>query len=129
MENSEISTHSELALRIIYLKSIKIKQEEEIKITFKELANSIHPVTMVKESLHELSLDKEVQFDLTKIGLNEGANFIIEKVFGKNKSVKGFVSTLLVEALSSTLINRNLPKIISSFTKFLQRKPKEEIDL
>lgn len=124
MENKKITTHAELCLQIMHLKAEKFKQEEELKHTFKEFVYTINPVNLVKNSLHDLAVDKEVQFDLAKVGLNMGANFLINQVLGKNRSIKGFLSSMLVEKFSSSYINNNVSKIISGIGNFL--KPKRE---
>ncbi|HEV7231016.1 MAG TPA: hypothetical protein VGO45_06800 [Bacteroidia bacterium] len=121
MERQEISTHTELAIRIMHLKAEKFRQEEVLKNSFREFFYTLQPATIIKETLHELSQDKEVQFDLAKAGLNMGANFIIDKVLGKNRSIKGYLSSLLLERVSGSFINDNVSKIMEGVGKFFKR--------
>jgi hypothetical protein len=122
MENSGISTYTELKLRIIHLKSEKAKQEEELKQSFKAFANSINPVSIVKESIHELARDKEVQVDLTKIVLNIGTNLIINKILGRDHSIKDFLSSLLIEKISGFLENKNVSQIVTGISNLLHKE-------
>ncbi len=107
------------------LKAQKFSQEEELKVKVKELAVGFNPVTMLKESLHNIASDREVQFDLAKVGLNTGATFLIDKVLGRNNSIKGFLSSLLVGNLSSSLIENYAPQIISGISKLLSKKTEQ----
>ncbi len=119
MENTKISGHTELLLQIMHLKGEKFRQEEELKHSLKEFAYSLSPAQIVKDSLHKLASDKEVRVDLGKVGLNMGANFIIEKVLGRSNSIKGFLSSILVEKISGSIINNNSSKIISGISNLL----------
>jgi len=121
MENRKILSYMDLELQILLLKMDKTRQEEKLKLNVKEFINALSPASIVKNSLHELAGDKEVQVDLLKVSLNTGANFLIDKVLGKNKSIKGFLSSLLVEKVSSSLINNNASKIVSKIGQLLNR--------
>jgi hypothetical protein len=122
MENIIITSHTDLVMRIMHLKQEKFRQEEELKYSFKEFAYSLNPVSLVKQTLHDLAGDSEVQYDLTKVGLNLGANLIIDRILGKNSSIKGFLSALLVEKISASFISGNLSKIVSGIRKLIHRR-------
>lgn len=122
MQKKEILNHAELSLHIMQLKSDIALQEDELKHTFKSFLFTLNPVSIVKDSIHELAKDKEVQFDLTKVGLNVGANFLIDQLLGRNRSIKGFLSSVLIEKFSNTFINKNASGIISGITKLLSKK-------
>ena len=117
MENSAITGHKELVRRIEQLKTEKIRQELELKYTVKEFVNTLNPVTMVKESLHELAEDNTVQIDLIKATLNIGANFILEHLIGKHPHMSELLSSVLVENVSNLLINNNVSKLFSGISK------------
>ena len=121
MRNKEILNHVELSLRIMELKSEVLLQQDNLKYTFKGFLFTLNPISIVKESIHELAKDKEVQFDLTKVGLNLGADFLINQVLGRNRSIKGFLSSVLLEKLSNTFINKNASGIISGISKLLSK--------
>ena len=124
MKNIHITNHAELMLRIMQLKSEKLSQETELKHSVKEFIYSISPVSIVKDSLHELAQDEQVKFDMTKVGLNIGANFLIDKIVGRNRSIKGFLGAMLVEKLSSKFINNNASSIISGITRLIKANKK-----
>ena len=124
MEKIKITNHTQLQLRIMHLRSEKISQEIELKHTIKEFIYSISPLAIVKDSLHSLVQDKEVRFDMAKVGLNLGANFLIEKVVGRSKSFKGFLSSILIEKISSSFINSNASSIISGISKIMHSNSK-----
>ena len=126
MKSANITNHSELLFRIMELKAQKLSQEIQLKNSIKEFVYTLNPVSMVKDSLHELAKDKEVRFDLAKVGLNMGTNFILDKLLGRNKSIKGFLSSVLVEKLSATFINKNASSIISGLGKLIRSKPEHE---
>ena len=126
MENKEISNHAELVLRIMDLKVEKFSREEELKYAFKEFVSALNPISMVKESLHQLAADRDVKFDLAKVGLNLGADFIIDKVLGRNRSFKGFLSSVLFEKFSTLFLNNNISKIVSEISKLLHPNSEQE---
>ena len=121
MKNKEILNHAELSLRIMELKSEVLLQQDNLKYTFKGFLFTLNPISIVKESIHELAKDKEVQFDLTKVGLNLGADFLINQVLGRNRSINGFLCSVLLEKLSNTFINKNASGIISGISKLLSK--------
>jgi hypothetical protein len=128
MKNKEINNLLSLNQRIAELRFQKYIQEEELKVQLKDFVKTLNPLVMAKESIRELARDKEVQFDLTKVGLNMGANFLIEKVIGRNKSVKGFLSSILIEKVSTAFINNNAPKIISGIAKIFNKNTQQAIN-
>ncbi len=128
MKEYEISTYTDLCLRIQKLKAEKYTQEEELQRSFKALIYSLDPISIVKESLHNLAKDNIVQSDLAKVGLNIGTNFIIDQVLGRYRSIKGFISSVLVEKISIPWVNNNASKIISVISGFMQQKEKKEAD-
>lgn len=126
MENTEISSHTELVMHIMQLKQEKFRQEEKLEYSIREIAYSLNPVMLTKKYLHELAEDSGVQFDLAKVGLNLGANLLIDRILGKNSSFKGILSALLVEKLSATFITKNLTKLISGISRLIHRRSYQE---
>jgi hypothetical protein len=113
MEKTEITCHAELLSRILYLKSERLRQEEDLKRSFKDFAFNFDPASMMRGSMNERAQERNVLFKLVKVGLNMASNFVIDQVLGKRRSFKGFLSSLLVEEFSALLINSNIVKIIS----------------
>lgn len=121
MDNINITSYDDLVLHIMHLKVEQFKQEEELKHTFQDFISTLYPSSIVKATLHKLATDKEVQFDLTKVGLNMGTNLIIDQIFGKNRSIKGFLSSALIEKFTSSFINNNTSKIMSVIGNLIHR--------
>lgn len=122
MENAVISSYAELTSRINYLKSEKIRQEEELKSTFSEISASLNLFSLINGSLNKRTEKKNVFFNLIKVGLTMGSSFIIDKILGKRRSFKGFLSSLLMEGFAALLINLDVLKIISAVNGFMSQK-------
>jgi len=99
-KNSNITDHATLTERILQLR-------EDKKIEF----SSLNPFNMLKQSLHEFVEDKDVKTDILKAGVNIGANLLIDKSLGKYRSIKGFLSSVLVESISTPFIYSGLSKL------------------
>lgn len=117
MENIQLSNYAELLLRIEELKAKKNSQEIVLKEKFLIITSSFDLLSLLKGG----SMNKNPEFDLVKVGLNTGINLIIDLVLGKNRSIKGFLSSVLVEKFTSVLINNNLMTIISGVQNLVQR--------
>ena len=126
MDNSNIINHEALVLRIRFLRAEKSRQESEMKEKFHDLIYLLDPVSIVKGSLHELAENKQVQFDVAKVALNMGTNLVIDQVFGKYRSIKGFLSSVLLEKMSDRFINTNTLKIFSLFSKKKKHSSEKE---
>ena len=127
MENPKILSHDALLQRISHLKGEKSFQETLIKQISKELVLGLNPISIVKKHFHDLAQDTELRFDLGKIGMNIGSNLLIDTVLGKNRSIKGFVSSVVAETFSNSFINNNFSKIFAGIGNFFKRKPTQEI--
>jgi len=122
MENAVISSYAELTSRMNYLKSEKFRQEEELKSTFSEISASLNLFSLIKGSLNKRTEKKNVFFNLIKVGLTMGSTFIMDKILGKRRSFKGFLSSLLMEGFAAILINLDVLKIISAVNGFMSQK-------
>ena len=126
MENIEISDHAALLLRIDSLTKVRNSQESKLKESFTDLALSLNPISIVKSSLHDLASDTNLHLDLTKVGLNVGANLIINQVLGKQRTTRGLMSSVLVEVITTALINSNAAKIVTGISQFISTEPKKK---
>lgn len=117
MGNFQISNHSELLFRMEELKVKMSRQEEELKNKFKSISSSFDILSLFKTD----SVNKKPVFGLLKVGLISGINLMIDLILKKNKSVKGFVSSVFVEKLVAMLIDIDLTKLLSSVQNFLYR--------
>jgi hypothetical protein len=122
MVYSEINSIDDLSQRIDQLRKDKLRQEVELNVVLNEFAVSLNPLLMIKNSMHEVVVNKEAKDDLLKVGLNLGTNFIIEKIL-KRHTLKGYLSSIIVEKISTSVINSGaLSGIIASFSKLVKRK-------
>jgi hypothetical protein len=128
MEKAHISSYSELLSGITLLKEEKRKQEDHLKRSITEFTESLSPLSIIKGSMKKLAGNSEVQSDVATMGLHIGARFLIDQVFGGRMSVKGFLGSMLANNISSSLIDKGAPKIISAIGKLLHRKPGEQDD-
>jgi len=124
----EITDYNQLLRRIEFLKIEKKVQEEELHLKFKSFTSTLEPISIIKKSLHDLASDTTVQEDVTTLGLNTGVGYVVEKVMGRTKSVKGFLSSILVEKFVKLLIKKSAPIIVSGITNYLETKKSERID-
>lgn len=119
MQNTAILSHKDLCARIQFLKTQKLNEEVQLRQTFNGFVDTINPISIAKRSLYALVADSEVHFALAKVGLNIGANLIIEQVLGKNRSVKGFFRTILVEIFSNSYINSHVSEIMTMVSQLM----------
>ena len=127
MRKPKIHTYEELTLRITELITIKDAQEVELKSNVKELYESFQLKNILKNTVKDLTDDKEFSQNGFKATTGMATDFIIGKIFNKNNSVKGFITTLIVEKLLTPLIKNNKDKILSFITDvFAKYKNKEE---
>jgi hypothetical protein len=116
-EPTPIRNHVELSYRIMKLNELRAEQEEVIKRDVKELYYSFHPTELIKKLWSDVKGDTETKNNLGKAGLNFGADLLIGKIFGRNKSIKGFLTSVLVEKLASYFLNKNSDKIMDGVSK------------
>lgn len=119
--SSTINNYTELKQRVAQLKSDKAIKEEEIKQGAKELIASIDPVNIIKKNFHRLAEDKELHQDVLKSGLTIAIDFIIEKLFRSNKSIRRFASSLVFEKIITRYIQNHSSGIKSGIHSFLER--------
>jgi hypothetical protein len=119
IDKKTITNHADLVSLIDQLKSESKLQENLLKEKFKALSESLNPVNLVKKSLTDLASDKSVRLNVGKLGLNFGANMIIDKIFGKYRSLGGFFRSTIVESICTGVINKKYPKIAAIVQQFM----------
>ena len=127
MEKAAITSYSELTMGIALLKEEKRMQEVHLKRSVTEFTESLSPLSIIKGSMKKLISNSEVQSDVAAMGLNIGARFLIDQVFGGRLSIKGFLGTMLASNISSSLITKNAPKIISAISNLFHPKHEEQV--
>ena len=119
MKSTEINNQEQLSQLIQQLKAQSKMQEEAIIDRFNEFVHTINPITIVKSTLSALAGDTDVHYNVAKLGLNAGANVFIDQFLGKYRTIKGFVSSIVAESISSTYINNNASQILSRITNLI----------
>lgn len=120
MITTSILTHSDLLLRLAELKAEQAIREEGLKELFKELVSSLNPGVFFKAATVQHQTP-----DFAKTGLNMLVNLITGFILGKNRSIKGYLSAVMVEKFTSSLIDHNLISIISTITSLFKKSKNE----
>lgn len=120
MKKINPSKHAEVMLQIMHLKAEKFEQETKLKTQFYELLEEYKPISVLKRSLNEITADQNVQTDLMKAGMGLTTKFIISRVFKKQETIKSFLSAVILEKISTVMINKNATGILESVSKFIR---------
>jgi len=115
MENKVIINHAQLQLRIAELRMYKGIQEEELKLSLRDAFATLNLISIFRNATVEQPIH------LAKSAVNMTLDLIIDLVLGKHRSVKGFLSSILVERFTTTLVDNNLMTVISAITELVQR--------
>ncbi|MGV3696106.1 hypothetical protein [Flavobacterium sp.] len=111
METATKSCHAALLSRIEELRAMKAEQEIRINQQYKDLKGSFSVGNILKESIDHIANDKDSQKNIVKMAANTGVNFLIEKVLGRNNSIKGYIGSLVAEKISSSFIGKMIAKL------------------
>lgn len=121
MEKVIITNHSELVLRIAELRMYKDIQEAELKDSFKGIASTLNLISLFKEATNQ-----DRPLELAKSGVNMVLDLIIDLILGKHRSIKGYLSAVMVEKFTTMLVDNNLINIISGINSLFNRKSQYE---
>ena len=128
MNKRNIYTYEQLTFHISQLNSLKEKQEIDLKDNFKKVYQSFQPKNILKETVKDLANDVEFRENSFKAADGLATDFIVGRLFNKNNSIKGFITTILIEKLITPLIKNNKEKvfsfIIDLFARFKEEKNK-----
>jgi len=117
MVNTQITSHSELLLRISDLKAKKEVQEEELKNTLNGLFSTLNLLSIFKGE----PIKDELSLGIVKLGMNKVIDLAIDLALGRHRSLKGFLSSILVSKYANTLIDNNLISVISFISSMFKR--------
>jgi hypothetical protein len=118
---SKTYTYNELTLRINQLNSLKDAQEIELKNNVNEIYKRFQLKNIIKQTVQDLANDVEFRGDGFKAATNVATDFVVRRLFNKNNSIKGFITTILVEKLVTPFIKNNKDKIISFVTDLVSK--------
>ncbi|CAN5470005.1 hypothetical protein BH11BAC2_BH11BAC2_14260 [soil metagenome] len=121
LQNDYISNYNELRIRLEEVRLKKRIQRDELNISLNEFTEQLSLSSIVLALSDNEGKGKAAHegFNVANAGLNVGANFIIDAVLGKNRSIKGFVTSVIAENISKILIKKNSTKIVSGFKNLL----------
>jgi len=110
---------------IMQVNASRAEQEDEIKYHLKEIYYSFQPVTLVKNALKNVLHNPETKKNLAQTALAIGTDFLISKFFKKSGSLKGFLSSVVMEKVAdfainskSEFISNGIGKLSDLFKKF-----------
>ena len=116
-----ISNYEQLLTQIETLREEKDFQEDKLKNSFNEMLELLNIM-----SLFKVATKQEQPLELAKTGLNMILTLIIDLVLGKHRSIKGYLSAVMVEKFTTVLINNNLTNIITGISSLFNRKTQYE---
>lgn len=96
----------ELKEKITLLNSEKDALEETLEYQFTNVISSLNPIVLLKDSVAKLAEDEEIKMNISNFALKTVGNFFIEKVLGTNRSIKGYISSVIIEKLSEKFLNK-----------------------
>jgi hypothetical protein len=129
MIHFKINTYEDLTARVAELNSIKDKQELELKSNLKKVQQSFQLKHLLKSTVKDLANDKEFRQDGIKAATGMATDLVLGRLFNKNSSVRGFITTLLVEKLALPLIKNNKDKVLSFITDLLAKHKNKDEEL
>lgn len=106
-----IGSYAELKARIAYLDSIKEEQEEVLKENIREVYESLQPAELIKKAIYNIGHDEELVHDAGHLGASMGLNFAIGKLFGQDKSIGGFLKTVVAKQVVSFIYKKYEPQV------------------
>lgn len=117
MEKKLIVNHSDLILHIAELHQEKDIQEYKLKDSFKEIANTLNIVSLFKGDTK-----RDRSLEIAKKGVNMVLNLITDLVLGKHRSIKGYLSAVMVENFTTTLVDSDLMTLITGIGSLFIKK-------
>lgn len=120
MTTTTIVSHSELLQQLAGLKLQQEFQEDELKGLLGEFISTINLGVIFKSATNHQQTP-----DIAKMGLTMLVNLITGFVLGKNRSIKGYLSSVMVEKFTTSLIDHNLISIISTISSLFNKQKNE----
>lgn len=118
----KITGYKDLQERIEGLRNESSRAERDMELAFERVVRGLDPVTLVKSSVQQLNRDHGLKMDVVKAGINLGATFLIDKMMGRGKSFKGFLSSIVLEKYARLFVEKGVPGIIQVVASTLKTK-------
>lgn len=90
--------------RIMQLNSQKEDKEEIIKHNLRELYYSMHLASLMKQSLHNVYDDPQIQATVKRAGIVTFVDYAIGRLFRRSKSFKGFLFSMILEKFANYIL-------------------------
>jgi hypothetical protein len=114
MRTTPMTADEKLNLRIQELKAEKQRLEDGLR-------EHLAPGTLARNFIGQVFHDKRVHADLLTLGLSSGAALVTDQIFGKKRSIKGFLSSILVQRVTNEIIIKHMPNILSGISLILDK--------
>jgi hypothetical protein len=121
MTNSKITTYEEVTRRIAELNAVKEAQEVELKNNLTEVYQNFQLKNILKNAVKDLAADKEFRQDGITAATGMATDLVIGRLFNKNNSIRGYITSLLVEKLALPFIKNNKEKIFSFISNLISK--------
>jgi hypothetical protein len=100
------SNYDILSARILQLRSDSFDQEQKLMNSIKQISYNANPLTIARSYLQDFIKMPDTNLLLNKAGLTAASRFIIGKLLGKYRSIGGFAASVVLEKLTSFIINK-----------------------
>ncbi len=112
-----VNNYNELLIRIQLLKDVRKLQEEELKLKLKNMSDSMNLFSIMRRGITGIN-----PFEILKNGINLLMELLINKIFRRSRTTKGFLVAVIVEKVINYLIENNLDTFIETVKQFFQRQ-------
>lgn len=99
----DIRNHTQLRLHIMHLKARREELEDLMRHEVKEMYYSVHPLVLLRNAMLG---DRENGQGIKRTGLKLVGGFLINRLFNKGGSLRGFVSAALIERAFAGLVDK-----------------------
>lgn len=113
----KIKNVRDLQLQQALLQEILVLQEKELRITVREIHESLSISNIIKSTVSDLGKDKEFKGDAVGATMNFGAQFVLDKIMHKaDRGIKGYILHAGLKKLLSFLISKNKTAILQKIS-------------
>jgi len=116
-ETATITNYSQLEMQLSVLRLEREFQELVLRESFQNLISSLNLVSLFKVATNQ---DQPIAF--AKSGITLIINLITNLILGKHRSIKGYLSSIMVERFTTMVVDNNLLGMIAGLSTFFSRK-------
>ena len=118
---TQIKNYNELVSRLKSAKSDVILYEEQIKNDLSVIYTSLHPVHIIKETVHDLANDEDFIDNCYHAIGNISSKYIFDKILNKQTSWKNYLTLFALKEFIVPILSKNKEKIFSFITQILSK--------